>query len=144
MGRIRAGSAPGQHLCFLKPERLSDNATEKTIVDRCLPRPPNESRKTHTTVRKSRHELLSRRIDLPPDRVVRAVEAPSEAALTVICRAAGLNVNSFSAILRMRRRHLPSDVSPAEVLGAFIETSLGTARQVVSMLKLHDVVELPE
>jgi hypothetical protein len=89
-------------------------------------------------------ELLSRRIDLPPDRVVRAVEAPSEAALTVICRAAGLNVNSFSAILRMRRRHLPSDVSPAEVLAAFIETSLGTARQVVSMLKLHDVVELPE
>ena len=89
-------------------------------------------------------ELLSRRIDLPPDRVVRAVEAPSEAALTVICRAADLNVNSFSAILRMRRRHLPSDVSPAEVLAAFIETSLGTARQVVSMLKLHDVVELPE
>jgi len=89
-------------------------------------------------------ELLSRRVDLPPDRVVRAVEAPSEAALTVICRAAGLNVNSFSAILRMRRRHLPSDVSPAEVLAAFIETSLGTARQVVSMLKLHDVVELPE
>ena len=89
-------------------------------------------------------ELLSRRVDLPPDRVVRAAEAPSEAALTVICRAAGLNVNSFSAILRMRRRHLPSDVSPAEVLAAFIETSLGTARQVVSMLKLHDVVELPE
>ena len=89
-------------------------------------------------------ELLSRRVDLPPDRVVRAVEAPSEAALTVICRAAGLNVNSFSAILRMRRRHLPSDVSPAELLAAFIETSLGTARQVVSMLKLYDVVELPE
>ena len=89
-------------------------------------------------------ELLSPRIDLPPDRVVRAIEAPSEAALTVICRAAGLNVNSFSAILRMRRRHLPGDVSPAELLAAFIETSLGTARQVVSMLKLHDVVELPE
>ena len=89
-------------------------------------------------------ELLSPRIDLPPDRVVRAIEAPSEAALTVICRAAGLNVNGFSAILRMRRRRLPSDVSPAEVLAAFIETSLGTARQVVSMLKLHDVVELPE
>jgi hypothetical protein len=44
----------------------------------------------------------------------------------------------------MRRRHLPSDVSPAQVLAAFIETSLATAPQVVSMLKLHDVVELPE
>jgi hypothetical protein len=89
-------------------------------------------------------ELLSRRVDLPADRVMRAIEAPSEAALTVICRAAGLNGNGFSAILRMRRRQLPSDVSPAEVLAAFLETSLGTARQVVSMLKLHDIVELPE
>jgi hypothetical protein len=89
-------------------------------------------------------ELLSGRVDLPADRVVRAIEAPSEEALTVICRAAGLNVNGFSAILRMRRRHLPSNVSPTEVLAAFLETPLGTARQVVAMLKLHDVVELPE
>ena len=89
-------------------------------------------------------ELLSQRIDLPADRVMRAVEAPSEEALTVICRAAGLNVNGFSAILRMRRRHLPSDVSPAEVLAAFRKTSRVTARQVVAMLRLHDVVELPE
>ncbi|HXW29315.1 MAG TPA: hypothetical protein VEK55_08115 [Xanthobacteraceae bacterium] len=89
-------------------------------------------------------ELLSRRVDLSADRVMRAIEAPSEAALTVICRAAGLNGNGFSAILRMRRRHLPSDVSPAEVLAAFLETSLGTAREVVSMLKLRDIVELPE
>jgi hypothetical protein len=89
-------------------------------------------------------ELLSRRVDLPADRVMRAVEAPSEAALSVICRAAGLNGNGFSAILRMRRRQLPSDVSPGEVLAAFLETSPGTARQVVSMLKLHDIVELPE
>ena len=89
-------------------------------------------------------ELLCRRIDLPADRVVRAIEAPSEAALIVICRAAGLNVNGFSAILRMRRRRFPSDISPAEVFAAFLQTSLGTARQVVSMLKLHDVVELPE
>jgi hypothetical protein len=89
-------------------------------------------------------DLLSRRIDLAADRVMRAIEAPSEAALTVICRAAGLNVNGFSAILRMRRRRLPSDVSPAEVLATFLETSLVTARQVVSLLKLHDIVELPE
>ena len=89
-------------------------------------------------------ELLSRRIDLTADRVMRAIEAPSEAALAVICRAAGLNVNGFSAILRMRRRHLPGDASPAEVLAAFLETPLGTARQVVSMLRLHDIVELPE
>jgi hypothetical protein len=89
-------------------------------------------------------ELLSRRVNLSADRVMRAVEAPSEAALAVICRAAGLNGNGFSAILRMRRRQLPSDVSPAEVLAAFLETSLGTAREVVSMLKLHDIVELPE
>jgi hypothetical protein len=89
-------------------------------------------------------ELLSARIDLAADRVMRAIEAPSEAALTVICRAAGLNGNGSSAILRMRRRHLPSDVSPAEVLAAFRETSRITARQVVAMLRLHDVVELPE
>jgi hypothetical protein len=88
--------------------------------------------------------LLSRRIDLSAERVMRAIEAPSEAALTVICRAAGLNVNGFSAILRMRRRRLPGGVSPAEVLATFLETPLVTARQVVSMLKLHDIVELPE
>jgi len=89
-------------------------------------------------------DLLSRRVDLSADRVMRAIEAPSEAALTVICRAGGLNVNGFSAILRMRRRRLPGDVSPAEVLATFLDTSLATSRQVVSMLKLHDIVELPE
>lgn len=89
-------------------------------------------------------ELLSARIDPPADRVMRAIETPSEAALTVICRAAGLNGNGFSAILRMRRRHLPSDVSPAEVLAAFRQTSRITARGVVAMLRLRDVVELPE
>jgi hypothetical protein len=90
------------------------------------------------------NDFLSRRVDLSADRVMRAIEAPSEEALTVICRAAGLNINGFSAVLRMRRRHLPTDVSPAAVLAAFLETPLGTARQVVAMLKLHDVVELPE
>lgn len=89
-------------------------------------------------------QLLSQRVDLSADRVMRAIEAPSEAALTVVCRAAGLNGNGFSAILRMRRRQLPSDVSPAEVLAAFLDISLGKAREVVSMLKLHDIVELPE
>jgi hypothetical protein len=89
-------------------------------------------------------QLLSRRVDLSADRVMRAIEAPSEAALTVVCRAAGLNGNGFSAILRMRARQLPSDVSPAEVLAAFFDISLGKAREVVSMLKLYDIVELPE
>jgi len=87
--------------------------------------------------------LISQRIDLTADRVVRAIDAPSEAALMVICRCAGLGVNGFSAILRMRRRHGPTSGTPSQVLVAFLNTPWETARRVVAMLKVHDVVEDP-
>jgi len=87
--------------------------------------------------------LIAPRVGLAVDKVVRAVDAPSEDALMVICRAAGLNINGYSAILRMRRRICGASSAPAEALAAFHRTPLDTARRVVRMLRVRDVVEFP-
>jgi len=48
--------------------------------------------------------LIAQRLGLEPEDVFRAIAAPSEQLLTILCRAAGLNINGFSAVLRMRCR----------------------------------------
>jgi hypothetical protein len=85
--------------------------------------------------------LVAQRVDLPPDEIVRAIDAPSEQALMAICRAAGLSLNGFSAILRMCRRRGGVTGTPAQALAAFQETHVDVARRVVTMLKLRDVVD---
>jgi len=85
--------------------------------------------------------FIAPRVDLPSDKVARAIDAPSEGGLTAVCRAAGLNINGFSAVLRMRRRRAGVTGTPAQALTAFQEMPLDAARRVVAMLKLRDRLE---
>jgi hypothetical protein len=54
----------------------------------------------------------------------------------VLCRAAGLNLDGYSAVLRMRRRRRRgSGAQPAQALSAFLRLPVETARRVVRYLK---------
>src|SRR5205085_11125150 len=82
--------------------------------------------------------LLAERTGLLPDTIMRALQAQSEEPVTVLCRAAGLGVNGFSAVLRMRRRDRPREDNPAQALTGFLDVPLDTARRVASMMKVHE------
>jgi hypothetical protein len=81
-------------------------------------------------------QLVSRRSGLAAGAVLRALFAPSEEAVTVLCRAAGLNLDGYSAVLRMRRRRRPgTGAQPAQALAAFLRLPVETAQRVVRYLK---------
>ena len=80
--------------------------------------------------------LIAERLGLQPEDVCRAVAAPSEQLLTVLCRAAGLRINGFSAVLRMRCRTRGAIHSPAQALTAFNEMPLDTAQRMMHMAKV--------
>src|SRR5712691_4060715 len=64
--------------------------------------------------------LVAQRIGLSADTVERVLAAQSAEPATLLCRAAGLGVNSYSAVLRMRRRgRQDSGPSPAQALSGF-------------------------
>jgi hypothetical protein len=74
--------------------------------------------------------VIAERLALRPDAVLRALEAPSDESIAVMCRAAGLKMNSFSALLRMRRRcNRGTESAPAQALSWFSELSRGTAEK---------------
>jgi len=79
--------------------------------------------------------LIAERLGLEPEEVICAVAAPSERRLTVLCRAAGLNINGFSAVLRMRCRARGAIHSPAQALTAFHDMPVQTAQQMAHMAK---------
>jgi hypothetical protein len=79
--------------------------------------------------------LIAQRLGLEPEDVLRAIAAPSKRLLTVLCRAAGLDINGFSAVLRMRCRSHGAIRSPARALAAFHDMRLETARRMVHRAK---------
>jgi hypothetical protein len=79
--------------------------------------------------------LIAERLGLEPEDVFRAIAVPSEQLLTVLCRAAGLNINGFSAVLRMRCRTRGAIHSPARALTAFHDMPVEAAQRMVHMAK---------
>jgi hypothetical protein len=75
--------------------------------------------------------LIAQRLDVDAELIAGVLDAASDEPATALCRAAGLNINVFSAVLRMRRRQRPSEVRPAEALNAFLHMPMETARDVV-------------
>jgi len=76
--------------------------------------------------------VIAERVRLRPDAVVHALEAPSDEMISVMCRAAGLNMNSFSALLRMRRRrNRGTESAPARALSLFSELSRPAAEKLI-------------
>ncbi len=83
--------------------------------------------------------LLARRTRLSSAAVERALEAKSSGPVTLVCRAAGLGANGFSAVLRMRRRRLrEEDVNPAHALADFLQTPMEVAQGAVAMMKENE------
>ena len=82
--------------------------------------------------------LIARRTGLSAATVARALEAKSPGPATLLCRAAGLGVNGFSAVLRMRRRRLREEtLNPAHVLADFLQTPMEVAQGAVAMMQAH-------
>ena len=79
--------------------------------------------------------LIAEPLGLEPEDVFRAIAVPSEQLLTVLCRAAGLNINGFSAVLRMRCRTRGAIHSPAQALTAFHDMPVETAQRMMHMAK---------
>jgi hypothetical protein len=83
--------------------------------------------------------LVGRRIGLPAHAVERALAAKSPGPATLLCRAAGLGANGFSAVLRMRRRRLREEGrNPAHGLADFLQTPMEVAQGAVGMMRMND------
>jgi hypothetical protein len=82
--------------------------------------------------------LVGRRTDLPAHAIERALEAKSPGPATLLCRAAGLGANGFSAVLRMRRRLREEDLNPAHALANFLQTPVEVAQGVADMMTANE------
>jgi hypothetical protein len=80
--------------------------------------------------------LVGRRTGLPCAAVEHALAAKSSGPATLLCRAAGLGANGFSAVLRMRRRRLREEgLNPAHVLADFLQTPMEVAQGAVAIMQ---------
>jgi hypothetical protein len=80
--------------------------------------------------------LIAERVRLRPDAVLRALEARSDESISVMCRAAGLKLDSFSALLRLRRRrNRGTDSAPARALSLFSDLSRAAAEKLLVSMR---------
>ena len=80
-------------------------------------------------------KLIAERGGIALDFVSRALDAPSDETISVICRAAGFKVNAYSALLRMRRRHNHgTGGAPTDALMLFAELTPAAAKQMLARL----------
>jgi Uncharacterised protein conserved in bacteria (DUF2336) len=83
--------------------------------------------------------LIARRTGLASATVAHALETRSAGPATLLCRAAGLGANGFSAVLRMRHRRLREEgLNPAHVLADFLQTPIEVAQGAVAMMKENE------
>lgn len=66
-------------------------------------------------------KLLAARTSIPDATALRLLESTDETGAALLCRAASLSVNAYSAILRLRRRLVNgAPDGPAALLSAYI------------------------
>ena len=77
--------------------------------------------------------LIAERIELRAELVSQALDAPTDETISVMCRAAGFRINSYSALLRMRRRrNRETDSAPAyNALSSFSALSPTSAERLL-------------
>jgi hypothetical protein len=79
--------------------------------------------------------MIAERLRLRAETVLRALEADSDEVITVMCRAAGFRLNSYSAVLRMRRRRNRGiESEPVHALTFFSALSLASAERLLPRL----------
>ena len=77
-------------------------------------------------------ELIAGKLDLPTAAAVHALMGPDEGPAAALCRVAGLQINTYSAILRMRRRNLTTPQrTPTEALTDYTHMRLAEAQQAL-------------
>ena len=78
---------------------------------------------------------IAERVRVRADFVLRALEAESDEAISVMCRAAGFNINSYSALLRMRRRHNRGGAAaPSHALMFFSDLTRSAAEKLLARM----------
>ena len=78
---------------------------------------------------------IAERVRVRSDLVQRALEADSDEPISVMCRAAGFKMNSYSALLRMRRRaKRGAESAPAHALTFFSALSRTSAERMLPRL----------
>src|SRR2546421_6477623 len=77
---------------------------------------------------------IAERTRLQPDMVARALDAESDEPISVMCRAAGFNLNGFSALLRMRRRRHRGSRSATEALAFFSGLNRASAERILQQM----------
>jgi uncharacterized protein DUF2336 len=83
--------------------------------------------------------LVAQRVGLSADTVEHALHGQSAEPTTLLCRAAGLGVNSFSAVLRMRRRRRQEGKpNLSQALFGFLQMPMDLAQRVVGMTKVNE------
>ena len=86
--------------------------------------------------------MIADRVRLRPEMVSRALEADSDEAISVLCRAAGLKINSYSALLRMRRRGRRGlDSAPSHALTFFSDLTPASAERLLQRIAALDASE---
>jgi hypothetical protein len=76
--------------------------------------------------------LIAERVELRRDVVLQALDAPRDEMISVMCRAAGFRINSYSALLRMRRRQNRGTASaPASALTFFSDLAPASAERML-------------
>jgi hypothetical protein len=76
--------------------------------------------------------LIAERVELRRELVLQALDAPSDETISVMCRAAGFRINSYSALLRMRRRqNRGTESAPAYALTFFSDLAPASAERLL-------------
>lgn len=78
--------------------------------------------------------VIAERVKLQPDMVARALAGESDEPISVICRAAGLRPNGFSALLRMRRRRHHGSSSATDALAFFSGLNRASADRMLQQM----------
>lgn len=79
--------------------------------------------------------LVAARVNITATLVLRALEAHDDQAISVMCRAAGLRINGYSAVLRMRRRHgRGAGNAPTDAFSFFSSLTRASAERIVAQL----------
>lgn len=88
-------------------------------------------------------KLIADRVELRMDTVTRALCAPADEPVAVLCRAAGLKINGYSAVVRMRRRRRRGlDTSPEQLVERYQQIPPETAQRVRRFLKIRETAEM--
>ena len=82
--------------------------------------------------------LIAERVNLGVEVVSHALDAQTDEPISVMCRVAGFRINSYSALLRMRRRqNRGTESAPAYALTFFSDLSPASAERLLQRMALE-------